>query len=140
MDILYSPLKTALDSSYYEKLVQIPIIERLSFEYTWQLILTNLLNIENLFQSGKVKDNIAFLFNNQNYLKQLYSRIDPFTEAVAFVIFISIVHYLLTIISNNYSQVDKAWSILPAVYSWHFFYHDYLNRGTIHPRLLIAAI
>lgn len=37
-------------------------------------------------------------------------------------------------------MLDKAWSILPPIYSWHFTLHDYLNRGSFNPRLLLATL
>ncbi|KAI8060039.1 hypothetical protein BC940DRAFT_312837 [Gongronella butleri] len=38
-----------------------------------------------------------------------------------------------------FPRLDRAWSILPAIHAWHYCYHDYLNRGAVHPRLFLAA-
>lgn len=35
---------------------------------------------------------------------------------------IAIVTWVLTILTGNYSQVDRIWSILPVLYAWGFFY------------------
>lgn len=37
-------------------------------------------------------------------------------------------------------SLDKAWSILPAIYAWHFTIHDYILHESFHPRLLAATI
>lgn len=43
-------------------------------------------------------------------------------------------------ISNNNSQMDKLWSILPPVYTWVVTIMDAFNNGAISIRLLIMAI
>lgn len=37
-------------------------------------------------------------------------------------------------------MLDKAWSILPGLYAWHFTIHDYVLHQSFHPRLLAATI
>ncbi|KAG2188060.1 hypothetical protein INT44_000811 [Umbelopsis vinacea] len=72
-------------------------------------------------------------------LLQSYTSLDPLISALAIATVFSIGHWFLALVSNNYSQVDKCWSILPVIYSWHFTVHDYLVRGQIHPRLALVS-
>jgi hypothetical protein len=102
--------------------------------------------------------------NDPTQLISYYKDTDPLESALYFASGLSVIHYSLSEITKNYSQVgkilinelpflsistkrikmiyllDKAWSILPALYAWHFTIHDYLSNGSIHPRLLTAAI
>lgn len=43
-------------------------------------------------------------------------------------------------VKNIEYYLDKAWSILPGIYAWHFTLHDYVLHGSFHPRLLAATI
>ena len=37
--------------------------------------------------------------------------------------------WLLSVIMHNYSQVDRLWSVLPAVYAWIYYNHAYFKTG-----------
>ncbi|KAI8341737.1 hypothetical protein BC941DRAFT_499290 [Chlamydoabsidia padenii] len=128
-------LKTT-SSGFYDLLVQTPLAERLNWSYTWHLFTDHLAHFGDIDWSSCLQE----LVSNCTLFRESYRHVDPFSEALVFVGAISVIHYLVSVASNNYSQVDKAWSILPIVYAWHFFYNDYLNRDTIHPRLLLAAV
>ncbi|KAG2177836.1 hypothetical protein INT43_003083, partial [Umbelopsis isabellina] len=70
---------------------------------------------------------------------QSYTTLDPLISALGFASVFASVHWILALLTSNYSQVDKCWSLLPVFYSWHFSIHDYLVRGQVHPRLILAT-
>ncbi|KAH8549713.1 hypothetical protein BGW37DRAFT_500525 [Umbelopsis sp. PMI_123] len=72
-------------------------------------------------------------------LLQSYISLDPLISALAIATVFSIAHWFIGLVTSNYSQVDKCWSILPVVYSWHFSVHDYLVHGQVHPRLVLIT-
>lgn len=53
-------------------------------------------------------------------LKQVYLSTNPLISAFAFSLFVFPVFLIASEINRNYSQVDRFWSILPAVYIAHF--------------------
>ncbi|TQS38663.1 hypothetical protein Golomagni_00827 [Golovinomyces magnicellulatus] len=59
-------------------------------------------------------------WNSSNELKELYLSINPFISALAFSIFFAFLFFVSSVINQNYSQVDRFWSILPSVYNLHF--------------------
>lgn len=93
-------------------------------------------------------------------LLMYYRETDPLVIAIVFMAMLAVIHTVTAELTRNYSQVgellarrlvvvesdsveghiDKAWSILPPIYAWHFAIHDYLNRTFFHPRLLLCAI
>lgn len=90
------------------------------------------------------KDNIVSLvgstLKDPNALFEFYQSTDPLVSALYFTSGLITIHYALSEITKNYSQVDKAWSILPCLYAWHFTIHDYVVNGSFHPRLLAASV
>jgi steroid 5-alpha reductase family enzyme len=38
--------------------------------------------------------------------------------------------FVLSITTDNYSQVDRLWSIIPSIYAWSFVYFEYSTNGT----------
>ncbi|KAI8997776.1 hypothetical protein BDB01DRAFT_864680 [Pilobolus umbonatus] len=70
----------------------------------------------------------------------MYINNDPLYTAIIATAFIALVHYVVGEVTENLSQVDRVWSILPIIYAWHFTYHDYLLNKSFHPRLLVASI
>jgi steroid 5-alpha reductase family enzyme len=38
--------------------------------------------------------------------------------------------FILAIITGNYSQVDRLWSIIPSLYAWSYVYFEYSKNGT----------
>ncbi|CAO3590305.1 unnamed protein product [Absidia cylindrospora] len=140
MSLFYLQMMLTINGGFYDQLVQVPIAERLTWLYTWRLYMVNISDGAYINENGKSYEFFSILFSNLDIFKQYYRHVNPFSEALLFVCIITVAHYVVSVVSNNYSQVDKAWSILPVVYAWHFFYSDYLNRGTIHPRLLFGAV
>lgn len=53
-------------------------------------------------------------------LKEIYLATNPFITALAFCLVLSAVFLVFSEINRNYSQVDRCWSILPAVYNVHY--------------------
>lgn len=50
----------------------------------------------------------------------LYTRTNPLVSGFAFSLFLGAIFWVVSEINKNYSQVDRFWSILPAVYIAHF--------------------
>ena len=38
--------------------------------------------------------------------------------------------FILSLITGNYSQVDRLWSIIPSIYAWSYVYFEYSKNGT----------
>jgi Protein of unknown function (DUF1295) len=57
---------------------------------------------------------------DSNNLKEVYLNTNPFITALAFTLFLFPIFVVLSEITKNYSQVDRWWSILPAIYNVHF--------------------
>ncbi|KAH7555226.1 hypothetical protein BM1_06849 [Bipolaris maydis] len=61
-------------------------------------------------------------------LKELYLSTNPLISSFAFaVLFLSPTVFILSEINRNYSQVDRIWSLLPAVYNIHYATWAHLN-------------
>ncbi|PWY91056.1 DUF1295 domain protein [Aspergillus heteromorphus CBS 117.55] len=63
---------------------------------------------------------IAAEAKDVDILKDIYLSTNPLVTALATSLFLSILFLLFSEINRNYSQVDRFWSILPAVYNVHF--------------------
>ena len=59
-------------------------------------------------------------FPSSRALGVLYVSTNPLISAFAFTLFLFIPFFLGSEINRNYSQVDRAWSILPTVYNAHY--------------------
>lgn len=59
---------------------------------------------------------------------------------------LDIIHsFVASVISGNASKVDQLWSIIPAVYTWHFYLHHSWVQGekgadVAHDRLLLLCV
>lgn len=53
-------------------------------------------------------------------LKAVYLSTNPFVSALALCSVLAIIFFLAAEINRNFSQVDRFWSILPALYNVHF--------------------
>ena|SRR3990167_9580243 len=80
------------------------------------------------------QDNIDWI--QQVGLVESYKQANPFVSAAFFMSFVAFVCWILGLITNNYSQVDRLWSIIPFAYCWHFAYHYYITTGLLDCRLL----
>ena len=59
-------------------------------------------------------------------LKELYISTNPLITALAFALSASPVFLLVSEVTQNYSQVDRAWSFLPTIYIAHFTTYAHL--------------
>lgn len=53
---------------------------------------------------------------------------------------IALACWLTTLITNNFSQIDRLWSILPTVYAWFFLYTAYSNNNNWQRVLLMTGL
>jgi hypothetical protein len=63
-----------------------------------------------------------------NELRNIYSTTNPAISGLAIALLISPIFIIAAEINRNYSQVDRAWSILPTVYNAHYALWARLNR------------
>lgn len=64
---------------------------------------------------------------------------DPLLGSVVICAIVWTVCWLLSIITGNYSQVDRLWSVLPFAYSWWFtLFGSFIEVA--NPRLLLISI
>ncbi|KAI9027704.1 hypothetical protein DFJ74DRAFT_660200 [Hyaloraphidium curvatum] len=56
-------------------------------------------------------------------LKNVYLNEDPLVTAIWACLFLMAECFVVAIITDDYSQVDRQWSIVPFVYAWHFALH-----------------
>ncbi|CAI4211806.1 unnamed protein product [Parascedosporium putredinis] len=83
----------------------------------------------------KLLDNYA----NLDALAQLYVETNPFISGAAFSVFLGFLFLVTAEINRNFSQVDRAWSILPAIYNIHFAVWARL-AGEPHERTDLVAL
>ena len=79
-------------------------------------------------------------FSDRGALLQLYLETNPFISAGAFSLLLACVFFVVSELNRNFSQVDRAWSILPVVYNAHFALWARLSGGAHHRSDLIAAV
>ena len=58
--------------------------------------------------------------SSSNYLFHLYLSTNPFVTGLAISLLLFPVFLILSEINQNYSQVDRVWSLLPTMYNAHF--------------------
>ena len=81
--------------------------------------------------------------SNPIALKQLYIDTNPFISGLAFSIFLSPFFLFFAELNQNWSQIDRVWSILPTLYHAHWaLYAHYAGISSPHLnlRLLISTI
>lgn len=78
-------------------------------------------------------------FSDPGALLQIYLETNPFISAGAFSLLLACVFFVAAELNRNFSQVDRAWSILPAVYNAHFALWARLSGGAHQRSDLIAA-
>jgi len=69
-------------------------------------------------------------------LIELYRTTDSLTTAFAACAVLAAWCWLASVVTRNYSQVDRLWSILPVLYVFHFA----ARSGFAHPRLVIMSV
>ncbi|WP_395812322.1 DUF1295 domain-containing protein [Archangium minus] len=60
----------------------------------------------------------------------------PLTAAVALLGAVTLLSWVLQVVTGNYSWVDRLWSVMPPVYAWVFA----LWGGSPNPRLVLMAV
>ena len=73
-------------------------------------------------------------------LVELYISTNPLVSATAFSLFIVPILYVAQEVNKNYSQVDRVWSILPAVYNVHYAVYAHLADLPTQQADALAAI
>ncbi|KAI8146306.1 hypothetical protein BJV82DRAFT_601331 [Fennellomyces sp. T-0311] len=110
---------------------------------SWVSVRSTLLsNIQTLWKNldGYSLEQLQVDLQDPARLLEFYQATDPLVFASGLMVMFTVIHLVMGELTRNYSQVDRAWSILPGVYAWHFCLHDYLNRSTFQPRLVLAAV
>ncbi|KAI8642421.1 hypothetical protein BD408DRAFT_366561 [Parasitella parasitica] len=95
---------------------------------------------QNISSFSAISSFVCSNIQEPSQLIRLYKETDPLESSLYFSSVLIVTHYLMSEITKNYSQVDRAWSILPGIYAWHFTIHDYLLNESFHPRLLVGSI
>eukprot|EP00761_Pharyngomonas_kirbyi_P014699 gb/GECH01014729.1/.p1 GENE.gb/GECH01014729.1/~~gb/GECH01014729.1/.p1 ORF type:complete len:321 (+),score=20.73 gb/GECH01014729.1/:1-963(+) len=102
---------------------------------------TNWNTIQNLLEKSWIEAQQLTLEDfTLNNIKHFYLSADPFISGLGIVTIITLWCYIASLITRNYSQVDKLWPILPVIYAWHFILQSYLATNTLVIRALIMAI
>ena len=73
-----------------------------------------------LFQLQTLPSRITEVGRDWDGLKDIYLTTNPLVTAIAFALSLAAVFLVVSELTGNYSQVDRFWSILPAVYNGHF--------------------
>lgn len=72
---------------------------------------------------------VAAHITDPQALKALYVNTNPLMTALAFAtMFVTPIVLAVSEINRNYSQVDRLWSLLPAIYNVHYAVWAHLNR------------
>lgn len=65
-------------------------------------------------------DHVLPLLRREVEAKAWYVSTNPLMSAAAFALALSVITFVAAEFNRNYSQVDRLWSILPALYTVHF--------------------
>lgn len=76
--------------------------------------------------------------SDREALVQLYLETNPFISGAAFSLLVACIALILAELNRNFSQIDRAWSILPAIYNVHFALWARLSGGAHQRNDLIA--
>ncbi|OJK03160.1 hypothetical protein ASPACDRAFT_1865132 [Aspergillus aculeatus ATCC 16872] len=63
---------------------------------------------------------VAAATKDATLLKEIYLTTNPLISALGLTLVLSVLFVITSEINRNYSQVDRCWSILPALYNVHF--------------------
>ena len=61
-------------------------------------------------------------------LKEFYLKTNPLVTAFAACLILSVFFFVVAEFNRNYSQVDRAWSLLPTLYIAHYVAWAHLNQ------------
>lgn len=79
-----------------------------------------------------IRDQLRSNWNPYDILP-LYLEIDLVTLCIILMLFFSALCLILSLITNNYSHVDRLWSIVPSIYVFHFTVYPFLIRQEAIP-------
>ena len=65
---------------------------------------------------------------NPTELQNIYLATNPLIFAFAFSLFLVPIFLLVSEVNQNYSQVDRCWSILPTIYNAHYVLYAHLSN------------
>lgn len=65
-------------------------------------------------------------YSNLEELKALYLATNPVISAAAFAAFLCPIVWLASVVSKNYSHVDRLWSIVPTIYIGHYVVYAHM--------------
>lgn len=66
-------------------------------------------------------------YSDLESLRAIYLATNPLITALAFALFLSPICLIVSEVNKNYSQVDRLWSILPALYNAHYCAYAHLS-------------
>jgi len=67
-------------------------------------------------------------------------QVDVLWSTIYIVIGVVAYTFIVGELTNNNSQVDKLWSVVPIVYVWNMFYQAYQHTHVINERMLLMSI
>ena len=83
---------------------------------------------------------ILAVISSPKGLVELYLSTNPLVSAIAFSLAIVPILYVAQEANKNYSQVDRVWSILPAVYNVHYAVYAHLADLPTQQADALAAV
>ncbi|KAE8148701.1 hypothetical protein BDV25DRAFT_157732 [Aspergillus avenaceus] len=89
------------------------VVDCASFEHTVLPFLSQLVTLPERLQVAAAAKDVADL-------QEIYLSTNPFITALGFSLVLSVCFLIFSEITRNYSQVDRCWPILPAIYNVHF--------------------
>ncbi|KAE8375650.1 hypothetical protein BDV26DRAFT_267445 [Aspergillus bertholletiae] len=89
------------------------VVDCASFNHTVLPFLSQLITLPERLQVAAVAQDV-------DGLKEIYLSTNPLITAFGFSLALSVLMFLFSEITRNYSQVDRVWSFLPAIYNVHF--------------------
>lgn len=73
-------------------------------------------------------------------LLDLYSKTDPLLSALWLCAAFSVLCWLLSVLTREYSWVDRLWSITPVIYAGHFAAHAGFDDARLNVMALLVAL
>jgi steroid 5-alpha reductase family enzyme len=67
-------------------------------------------------------------------------QVDVLWSTIYIVIGVVAYTFIIGELTNNNSQVDKLWSVVPIIYVWNMFYQAYQHTHVINERMLLMSI
>lgn len=68
----------------------------------------------------RIPDDLLTGISNSNHLLHLYLSTNPFITGLAISLLLAPIFLIVSEVNQNYSQVDRVWSLLPTLYNAHY--------------------